>query len=240
MRIDIITPFPEVIHVVVNSSILRRSQMKNIVSIFAHDLRKWTQDEHQQIDDYPYGGGPGMILKPEPIFRAVDEVLETDKYNHPRIIFPTPDGKPFSHQIAIDLSKEPRLVFICGHYKGVDERVREALITDEISIGDYILTGGELPALVIMDAVIRLIPGVLNTYDSALTDSFINGLVDCPWYTRPEIFRGLKVPSVLLSGHHENIKKWRHEQRIKRTKDRRPDLYDKYIKQHKRNEDSGG
>jgi len=226
MRIDILTPFPKMFEGFLGESILKRGQDKGIVLIKIWDLRGFTEDKHNTVDDYPYGGGPGMILKPEPIFRAIDKMkMETEKKS--RLFFMTPQGEPFTQEKAQALSQEEHLTFICGHYRGVDERVVEALEPEEISIGDYVLTGGELAAAVVVDAVVRLIPGVLGDSDSAEGDSFSGDLLDHPHYTRPEEFRGMRVPEILLSGHHAQIDAWRKGQAYARTKKKRPDLLDK-------------
>lgn len=227
MRIDVITPFPEMMRIVFGESILYRAQEKKIVDIRIWDLREFTTDKRRTVDDYPYGGGPGMILKPEPIFRAVDTIREETTENPMKIIFMTPQGEIYTQVKAKQLSEENHLVFICGHYRGVDERVIEALVTDEISIGDYILTGGELAAAVVVDSVVRLLPGVLGDFDSAEGDSFSKGGLDHTHYTRPAEFRGMHVPDVLLSGHHGLVDSWREEQAAQRTRERRPDLLDK-------------
>jgi len=226
MRIDVVTAFPRLLQSPLEESMIKRAREKGLVEIRIHDLRDFTTDKHRQVDDYPYGGGPGMILKPEPIFRCVDAILaeRTSPTGAPRVILFTPQGGLYDQRKAHELAQCAHLILVCGHYKGVDERVREQLITDEISIGDYVLTGGELPALVVIDSVVRLIPGVLGDYDSAATDDFTTGLLDHPHYTRPEDFRGLKVPAILLSGHHEAIARWRREKALERTRQRRPDL----------------
>jgi tRNA (guanine37-N1)-methyltransferase len=192
-----------------SESMMQRAKDRRIVDIHIHDLRDFTDDKHRSVDDYPYGGGPGMILKPEPIFRCVEHIKEQLGEIPSRVILTSPTGEMFTQAKANEWSKEAALIFICGHYKGTDERVRELLITDEISIGDYVLTGGELPAMVMIDAVVRLLPGVLGDMDSAAGDSFQGDLLDHPHYTRPEDFRGHRVPDVLLSGHHEKIRQWR-------------------------------
>tara|TARA_Y100001968_G_scaffold177692_1_gene162754 strand:+ start:887 stop:1594 length:708 start_codon:yes stop_codon:yes gene_type:complete len=229
LKIDIITPFPEIVDIVTKSSILSRANKKNIVSYNIYNLFDFSDPPHNRIDDYPFGGGKGMILKPEPIFRAIKYIKRNRNQNNQyRIIFPTPDGKQFSQKKAIVFSKVKNIIFICGHYKGIDERIRKELITDEISIGDFILTGGELPAMVILDSIVRLIPGVLNSYESAESDSFMGDLLDHPHYTRPEEYKALRVPEVLLSGHHEKINDWRIQKREEKTKNIRPDLWKKY------------
>lgn len=224
MRIDVLTPFPDLLSPVVSESMLKQAQAKGIVQIKLWDLRDFSTDKHHTVDDYGYGGGAGMVLKPEPIFSAIDAILAESGAEKPRVIFMTPQGRTFHQETARELSEDAHLIFICGHYRGVDERVVEAWVTDEISIGDYVLTGGELPAAVVIDAVVRLVPGVLNDFNSAEGDTFSGKYVDYPHYTRPVEFRGLKVPDVLLSGHHANVQKWREAQALKRTKEKRPDL----------------
>lgn len=204
---------------------IKRAQKKKLVDIHIHDLRKYTRDKHRTIDDTPYGGGAGMIMKPEPIFACVEALKNKRTYDH--IIYVTADGEPFTQKIANELSLSRNLLILCGHYKGVDQRVREALVTRELSIGDYVLSGGELAALVIIDSVVRLLPGVLGDGESLLTDSFQENLLDAPWYTRPAEFHGMKVPEVLLSGDHHSIEQWRYEQRLKKTRERRRDLLKK-------------
>jgi len=202
-----------------------------MVNVNVHNIRDYTHDRHRTADDYPYGGGAGMVLKPEPIFEAVEALKQDSSPEEEGLDFPivllTPQGRPFSQQIAMELSKHNHLVLICGHYEGVDERIRQRLATDEISIGDYVLSGGELAAMVVVDAVVRILPGVLGSEDSPLDDSHTTGLLEYPQYTRPPEFRGWTVPEVLLSGNHAQIAEWRHEQAIIRTLKRRPDLLDK-------------
>ncbi len=222
MRIDIVTGLPKLLESPLQESILRRAQEKGKVEIVVTDLRRFAHDKHQTIDDTPYGGGSGMILKPEPIFECIESLKADRQYDE--IILLTPDGEQFNQGLANELSLKENLLLVCGHYKGVDERVREALITREISIGDYVLTGGELAAAVVTDAIVRLVPGVLNDSESALSDSFQDGLLGSPHYTRPPEYRGIKVPEVLLSGNHAEIEKWRQEQRLERTRKRRKDL----------------
>ncbi len=222
MRIDIITGFPELVRSPLNESIIRRARKKKLVQIRVHDLRKYTTDKHHSIDDTPYGGGAGMILKPEPIFACIEALQKKRKYDE--VIYLSADGETFSQQSANRLSLAENVILLCGHYKGIDERVRTAIVTREISIGDYVLTGGELAALVLVDAVIRLIPGVLGDGESMLTDSFQENLLDGPSYTRPPEFRSMKVPDVLLSGDHKAVERWRREQRVERTRLRRNDL----------------
>ncbi|MGC9512899.1 MAG: tRNA (guanosine(37)-N1)-methyltransferase TrmD [Fidelibacterota bacterium] len=234
MKIDVLTTFPDMLVPVIESSIARIAAEKGIVSIEPHDIRSFSENKHGKTDDYPFGGGDGMVMTPQPLFSGIRHCLDNEKPEKPRIIFPTPDGVPFSQDLAEELAQEPYLLMICGHYKGIDQRVRDVWVTDEISIGDYVLTGGEIASLVIIDAVIRLIPGVIGTLDSALSDSFSHPLLDCPWYTRPEVFEDLKVPDVLLSGHHAKIETWRQEERIKKTKERRPDLYHKWLSEQQK------
>lgn len=224
MKIYVITAFVNLLDGPLNESIVKRAREKRLVDIKFFDLRDFTDNKHRQIDDTPYGGGPGMIIKAEPFFRAVEFIKESESLKKPEIILMTPQGVPYNQKQAKDFTKQEELIFLCGHYKGVDERVREGLVTKEISIGDYILTGGELAAMVVIDSVIRLIPGAISDMDSALTDSFENGTLDCPHYTRPEDFRGMKVPEVLLSGHHAKIAEWRKQKSLERTRSRRKDL----------------
>ncbi len=221
MRIDIITIFPEVLLPVLQAGILRRAQARDILAVNVYNLRDFTTDRHQTVDDYPYGGGAGMILKPEPLFAAI-RALQPE--STARVIYLTPQGTPFNQSLAEAFSLESHLILICGRYKGIDERVRFKLVTDEISIGDYVLSGGEIPALVLVDAIGRVLPRALGNYESAQEDSFSQGLLDCPHYTRPAEFEGMKVPDILLSGHHKKITHWQHEQSLKRTVERRPDL----------------
>jgi tRNA (guanine37-N1)-methyltransferase len=217
MRIDIITAVPDLLDSPLNTSIINRAQDKGKVKINVHNLRDFAFNKHRQIDDKPFGGGPGMILKPEPFFECIGRLISDRKYEN--IIFTTPKGKIFNQSIANKFSLANNIIIIAGHYKEIDDRVREHFATDEISIGNFVLTGGELPALIIIDAVIRLIPGVLNDSEAALTDSFQNGeIVESPCYTRPAEYRGMKVPEVLLSGNEKEIKNWKEEQSIILTK----------------------
>lgn len=225
MRIDYLTLFPEMFDGVLNHSILKRAQDKNVLSVNTINFRDFAQNKHQQVDDYPFGGGQGMVLKPEPVFNAMESIEHNE---NTRVILMCPQGRPFSQEIAQELSEAEHLVFICGHYEGYDERIREHLVTDEISMGDYVLTGGELPAMTMTDAIVRLIPGVLGNQQSHEDDSFQDGLLEFPQYTRPREFKNYKVPDVLLSGNHANIERWRHEQKIIRTYDKRPDLLEHY------------
>lgn len=227
IRIDILTLFPEVIRSGVDYSIVKRAQDKSIVNVCIHNIRDFTEDKHRTVDEPPYGGGPGMVMKPEPIFKAAEHVRNEYWCDDTRVILTTPQGQPFTQSIAEELSKSNHTVFICGHYEGIDERVREHLVTDEFSIGDYVLTGGELPALVMLDAFVRLIPNVLGAEESVQDESFSKGLLEYPQYTRPAVFNGWQVPDVLLSGHHAEIAKWRKLQSLKRTMLRRPDLLEK-------------
>lgn len=229
MRIDVITAFPKIVRDPLNESILKQAQQRIGLQINVLGLRDFTTDKHRTIDDAPYGGGPGMILKPEPLFNVLEHIFaETKDRQSCRVILPTPQGELFQQKAAADLSGAEHLVFICGHYKAIDQRVIETFVTDEFSIGDFILSGGELPALLMIDSIVRLIPGVLGDMESARTDSFQDNLLDCPYYTRPEDFRGLKVPEVLLSGNHQKIAQWRQAQKAARTRERRPDLYEKF------------
>jgi len=228
MKVFIITPFPDVIHSFMQNSMLKKAQEHEIVDYKVLNLFDYADKPHRNIDDYPFGGGTGMVMKPEPIFRAFDEIQNQFSSNLNNVIYPTPDGKVFNQNEANKFKESETLVFICGHYKGIDQRVRDNLVTHEYSIGDYIITGGELSSLVILDSVIRLIPGVLNNIKSAETDSFESGLLDCNYYTRPEVYRDLKVPEILLSGHHQKIEDWKLEEKKKKTKKNRPDLWSKH------------
>ena len=224
MRIDILTLFPNMFSGPFAESIVKRAMDRNLVNIVIHNLRDWGIGKHKVVDDYPFGGGPGMVMKPEPLVEAI-EAIEAENDSSPvSIIMLTPQGRVFNQEIATELADLDRLILICGHYEGVDERVREHLVTDEISIGDYVLTGGELPAMVVIDAVVRQLPGVLGSEESAKEDSHTNGILQYPQYTRPQVYRGWETPEVLLSGNHAQIAKWRREQSIARTLSRRPDL----------------
>lgn len=223
MNIHILSLFPEMFTGVFNSSILKKAQEKNEVAINVVNFRDFSGNKHHQVDDYPYGGGAGMVLKPEPLFNAV-ESLTTNSEQRRRIILLCPQGERFTQQKAEELAQEEELIFVCGHYEGYDERIREHLVTDEISIGDFVLTGGELAAMTVVDSVVRLLPNVLGNAESHEKDSFSTGLLEHPHYTRPVEFRGYKVPDVLLSGNHAAIDKWRREQSLKRTFERRPEL----------------
>jgi tRNA (guanine37-N1)-methyltransferase len=220
MEIDILTLFPRIFEGPLDESILKRARDRELVRVRVHNLRDFTHDKHRVVDDKPYGGAPGMLMKPEPIFEAVEKLRRADTC----VVLMTPQGTPFTQQRAQEFAKKPHLLIICGHYEGVDERVREALVHEEVSIGDYVLTNGALAAAVVVDAVVRLVPGVLGDEQSAEDDSFAGGLLEGPQYTRPPEFRGLRVPDVLVSGDHGAIAKWRAEQARKRTKERRPDL----------------
>lgn len=225
MQIDILTILPEMFEGPLNRSIVERAQKAGIVSICIHDLRDFTEDRRRTVDDTPYGGGGGMVFRPEPLARALQSLAsEAGPY---RTIFLTPEGRPLTQRLANHLSLESHLILLCGHYKGIDERIRTLYVNDEISIGDYVLSGGELPAMVLVDAVVRLLPGVIGNFESAQSDSFQEGLLDCPWYTRPRVFEGVSVPEVLVSGDHREIARWRRHQAILRTAERRPDLLDR-------------
>jgi tRNA (guanine37-N1)-methyltransferase len=238
LQIHIVTAFPKLVEDALSYSISGRAIKRNLVEITAHDLRTYADDKHRTIDDTPYGGGGGMILKAEPIFKCLESVLKLSaigRDDHIRnrigtgteIIMMSPQGETFTQKKAVELSLKQQLVFICGHYKGVDERVQDKLVTQTISIGDYVCSGGELPVLTIADAIIRLLPGALNDAQSALSDSFQEEVLDCPYYTRPEDFRGMKVPQELVSGNHAAIEQWRAEKKIENTKKLRPDLWDR-------------
>lgn len=224
MRIDVVTGFPKLLEGPLNESIIRRAQDKGAVEIVVHDLRDYTTDRHRTIDDTPYGGGAGMVLKVEPVFACVEGLRREREYD--QVIYLTADGESYAQKTANRLSLCRNLILLCGHYKGIDERIREALVSVELSVGDYVLTGGEIPALVVIDSVVRLVPGVLNDGESLLDDSFQDGMLGAPYYTRPAEFRGMKVPEVLLSGNHAEISAWRTKQQLHRTGQRRKDLLD--------------
>jgi len=223
MTIDIITIMPDLLEGPFSHSIMKRAQDKGLLTVRTHNLRKWAINKHAQVDDYPFGGGAGMVLMCEPLANAIEELQRNTTYD--AIIYMTPDGKTFDQPMANQLSMEQNLLIICGHYKGIDQRIRDQYITMEISIGDYVLSGGELAAAVVVDAIGRLIPGVLSDETSALTDSFQDNLLAPPVYTRPADFRGMKVPEILLQGDPKKVEEWRFEQSVERTKTRRPDLF---------------
>jgi len=220
MKIDIVTLFPEICLAPLNASMMKRAQENKIVYLKIHNLRDWTTDKHHVVDDAPFGGGPGMVMKPEPIFMAVESLATGDSF----VILMTPQGKPLSQSLAQKLSQKKHLIIVCGHYEGIDHRVVDQLVDLEVSVGDYVLTNGAIAAAVLVDATVRLLPGVLGHEQSASDDSFNTGLLEAPQYTRPADFRGVKVPEVLLSGNHAEIMHWRKEQALKRTKENRPDL----------------
>ncbi len=228
MRIDIISAVPQLLESPISHSIVGKARTNGLVDIHIHDLRDYSEDKHKKVDDYPYGGGAGMVLTPQPVFSCINHLKEQRDYDE--IIFTAPDGKPFNQKAANELSLKRNIMFLCGHYKGVDQRVRDALITKEFSIGDYVLSGGELPALVMTDAIVRLLPGVLGDSESALSDSFQDHLLEGPLYTRPASFNGMQVPDVLRSGDHQKVEEWRFRQSLERTKTLRPDIYKKFRK----------
>ena len=229
MRIDILSLFPNMFDGPFSDSIVKRAIDRGLASVHVHSIRDFTHDKHRTVDDYPYGGGTGMVLKPEPLFEAVESVKEGIGDSSTPVILLTPQGRLFCHDIALELSRQRNLILVCGHYEGVDERVRKHLATDEISIGEYVLTGGELPAMVVTDAVIRLLPGVLGAEEATSDDSFVDGLLEYPQYTRPQVYRCWQVPDTLVSGNHQEIARWRCEQALRRTMERRPDLLAKAV-----------
>ncbi len=223
MNFHVLTLFPDMIRQGFDTSITGRAMANGLLHLDVVDIRDYSRDKHKHVDDYPYGGGAGMVMQPEPISLAYEDMVK-DMDHRPRVIYVTPQGSVFNQSMAEEFAGEEDLIFLCGHYEGVDERILEEIVTDYVSIGDYVLTGGELPALVMMDAVSRLVPGVLNNEDSAEFESFHDNLLEHPHYTRPVEYHGRRVPDVLLSGHHGNIDRWRREQSLKRTFERRPDL----------------
>ncbi len=231
MNFHVLTLFPEMIEQGMGTSIFQKAMDKELVTLEAVNIRDYTLNKHKKVDDYTYGGGAGMLMQAQPVYDACMSIQ--NRLEKPaRVIFMTPAGRVFNQEIAQELAQEDDLILLCGHYEGIDERVLEEIVTDELSIGDYVLTGGELPAMVVMDTISRLVPGVLGNTVSADTDSFMNGLLEYPQYSRPEEWRGKKVPPVLLSGDHAKVEIWRREESLKRTKERRPDLYEAYMREH--------
>jgi tRNA (guanine37-N1)-methyltransferase len=226
MRIDIVTIFPGMFDAVLGESMIKRAQANGKVKIYIHDLRDHTLDKHRKVDDRPFGGGPGMVMQPDPVFRAVEAIIKKVKSRSvkPHVVLLTPQGRTLSQKIAKKAALMKHLILICGHYEGVDERIRRKLADEELSVGDYVLTGGELPAMVFVDCIVRLLPGVLGEKKSLHFESFEGNLLEYPQYTRPADYRGMKVPAILLSGNHKDIEEWRKKQAVKRTKERRPDL----------------
>lgn len=224
MNFHVMTLFPKMIEDGLNTSITGRAIKEGLINLNCVDIREYTTDKHGHVDDYPYGGGAGMVMQAQPIYDCYMDIVEKNNIKKPRVVFLTPTGSVFNQQMSRELAKEDDIIFLCGHYEGVDERVIELIVTDNVSIGDYVLTGGELPAMVMIDSISRNIKGVLNNKDSAETESFTTNLLEYPQYTRPVVFMDKKVPDVLLSGHHKNIEKWRMEKSVERTKERRPDL----------------
>jgi tRNA (guanine37-N1)-methyltransferase len=226
------TLFPDMIREAMNTSIIKRAMEAGKIGLEAVDIRDYTANKHNRVDDYTYGGGAGMLMQAQPVYDCYKAITKDLPGDVP-VIYVSPQGRVFDQKMAFEYSKKDDIIILCGHYEGIDERVLEEIVTDTVSIGDYVLTGGELPALVMMDAIARLVPGVLSNDESYMTESFSDGLLEYPQYTRPEEWMGKNVPPVLLSGHHVNIEKWRHEQSLIRTKERRPDLYEKYINSEK-------
>ncbi|NBG89691.1 tRNA (guanosine(37)-N1)-methyltransferase TrmD [Isachenkonia alkalipeptolytica] len=227
MKIHVMTLFPEMFSGPLGSSIIKRAREDQKLSIEYYQIRDYSANKHQKVDDYPYGGGSGMVMTPQPIVDAYRDILKNTGRENPRTIYLSPKGKAFTQEMAMELSREPELIFLCGHYEGVDQRVIDKIVTDEISIGDYVLTGGELPAMVMIDAVSRLLPGVLSSPEAYQEESIYSGLLEYPQYTRPQNFEGREVPKVLLSGDHEKIRKWRRRESLLITRERRPDLFQK-------------
>jgi len=228
-RFAIITPVPELVNTVIQETIIRKSVENEIAEINVVNLRNFTKGKYRQVDDEPYGGGDGMVMMAEPFFKAIDHTVSLwNEFDDLHIVYPTPQGELWSQKTAREFSLRGNVIFLCGHYKGIDERVIEKYVTHEFSLGDYIISGGELSSMVMLDSIIRMVPGVLNSYESALSDSFMNGLLDTPYYTRPRVIDGVKVPEVLLNGNHKQIDTWREKKREKRTAARRKDLWEKY------------
>ena len=226
MRYHVLTLFPEMVLQGLHTSIIGRAVERGVIAVEAVNIRDYADNDYGKVDDYPYGGGAGMVMQAEPVYRTY-EAVAARLPKKPRVLHMTPQGRVFTQQMAAEFAREEDLVFLCGHYEGIDERVLEEIVTDNVSIGDYVLTGGELPAMVMIDAISRLMPGALNNRESAQYDSFQDGLLEYPQYSRPKEWRGRQVPEILLSGHHANVEKWRHEQSLLRTRERRPDLLEK-------------
>ena len=224
------TLFPEIFNSYMNESIMKRAVEKGIIEVYIYNIRDFSNNKHKKVDDYPFGGGAGMLMTPQPIYDTYKHIVDTHNIKEPRVIYLTPKGKVHNQEIANDMATNKDIILLCGHYEGIDQRVIDLIVTDEISIGDYVLTGGELPALILIDSISRLIPGVLSQNESFEEESFKDNLLEYPHYTRPREFMGLEVPSVLLSGNHKKIEEWRLDESIKVTKERRPDLYKKYCK----------
>lgn len=222
IRIDIVCVVPQVLESVISTSILKRAQDKGLVQIHLHNLHDYATDTFRHIDDTPYGGGAGMVIQCEPVFRCIEELLRARSYDD--VIYLSPDGEVLTQELCNELSLRKNVILLCGHYKGIDQRIRDVLVTREISVGDYVLTGGEIAAGVLTDAIVRLVPGVVGDAESVLEDSFMNGLLDAPLFTKPATFRDMTVPDILLSGNHAKIRQWRHEQALAKTRTRRPDL----------------
>ncbi len=230
MNFYVMTLFPDMITNGLNTSITGRAIEKGLLSVEAVDIRDFSTNKHMKVDDYPYGGGAGMVMQAPPVCAAFDSIVQRAGHR-PRVVYMTPQGHTFTQKMAHEFAKEDDLVILCGHYEGIDERALETIVTDYVSIGDYVLTGGELPAMVVIDTISRLVPGVLNNSESAETESFENGLLEYPQYTRPVEFNGMRVPDVLLSGHHGKVEEWRYQKSLERTKKFRPDMYEAYIKE---------
>ncbi len=234
MKFDVLTLFPDLFNIVMRESIIGRAQDNGIVEINAINIRDYSKDKHKKVDDYPFGGGTGMVMACQPVIDAFNDITK-DFVKKPKVIYMSPQGRVLNQKIAKELSAEEHLILLCGHYEGIDERIIEEIVDEEISIGDYVLTGGELPAMVLIDCVSRLLEGVLASEDSYSEESHFNGLLEYPQYTRPADYNGKKVPDILLSGHHANIEKWRTQQSLDRTKQKRPDMYQVYERNHKEN-----
>lgn len=232
MNFYIMTLFPEMVTAGLNNSIIKRAMENKLISIEAVNIRDYTFDKHSKVDDYPFGGGAGMLMQAQPVYDCYKAIAKKAGEGKPRVIYLSPQGRTFTQKMAEDLAKEKSLILLCGHYEGIDQRVLDRMEVEEVSIGDYVLTGGELPAMVMVDTIARLVPGVLHNDDSALDESFSDGLLEYPQYTRPEIWDGEAVPEVLLSGHHKNIETWRKEMALANTKKKRPDLYEEYRLSH--------
>ncbi|MEG0249889.1 MAG: tRNA (guanosine(37)-N1)-methyltransferase TrmD [Peptostreptococcus sp.] len=232
MKINVMTLFPDIFDSYIGESMMKKAVDNNILDVKVYNIRDFSENKHKKVDDYPFGGGAGMVMTAQPILSTYKHIIEENKLKNPRVIYLSPKGKTFTQDMAKDLSKEDDIIFLCGHYEGIDQRVIDMIVTDELSIGDYVLTGGELPALVMIDSISRLIPGVLNKTESYEDESFEGDLLEYPQYTRPREYEGYEVPEVILSGNHQKIELWRKEESQKITKERRPDLWSKYVEKH--------
>lgn len=235
MKINVMTLFPEIFNSYIGESMMKKAVENNILDVKVYNIRDFSENKHKKVDDYPFGGGAGMVMTPQPIFSTYKHIIEENNIENPRVIYLSPKGRTFDQNMAKSFSEEENIIFLCGHYEGIDQRIIDMIVTDEVSIGDYVLTGGELPALVMIDSISRLIPGVLNRVESFEDETFENNLLEYPQYTRPREFEGIEVPDIILSGNHGKIDQWRLEKSEELTEERRPDLWEKYVETKNRN-----